>query len=253
MPEPGFPGFMPEAKKIIQEEARLREDVAPTSRQMVDLNKGNEKLEDIQEDNEIGCIDFDGGDFESLEESGFKHAGPESYIISPISENNWYSEHYFDCTAVVAIGRDADTGKEISFMSHQDPSYFVDGGEDKEKDFSRKLSDSLKELQGRSQKDTVEVLLLGGNFNPTYSGKDYKHQHYKQSIEKLRRIVQDEMGFDPKVLAGPNNDVGSETIITVETQKRKVWIERSKQPSEFDESFQANELDDKIEEWSKKD
>lgn len=252
MPEPGFPGYKPEAKKIF-EEVRLREDVEHINGQIVDSASSNEELEAVQEkmedDDEIYWVDLDGGDLDLLKENGFKNAGIDSYLISPIDERDWFSDHYFNCTAVVAIGRDANTEKEISFLSHQDPNYFIDGGKDKAEDFSLAIGDSLKELQARSQGDTVEVLILGGNFSTTYSGNDYYPQHYKQSIERLKQIIHDSLGFDPKVLTGPNNNVGSETIITVETQKRKVWIERSKQPSEFNQPYQANMFDKVEKKW----
>ena len=248
------PELNPEVKKIVQERVHLREDVMPIRRQIVDSAESSEELESVQEEMErdegvIHWVDLDGGDLDALKESGFKQAGEESYLISPISERDWFSDHYFNCTAVVAIGKDVNTGKEISFLTHQDPNYFIDGGSDKTEMFSRELSDSLKELKARSQEDTVEVLLLGGNFNTTAVNKDYQHHQYKQSIERLRRVVQESLGFDPKVLAGPNNRVGSETVVVVETQKRKVWVERSKQPLEFDQPYQANMLDEAEKKW----
>lgn len=246
-------GADPEVKKIIQERVNLREDIMPISSQLEDYGTENEEMEDLREQTEdnINNVDLDNGDLDALKENGFKNDGLDSYLISPISERDWYSDHYFNCTAVVAIGRDASTGKEISFLSHQDPNYFIDGESDKIEKFSRELSNSLKDLKARSEKDTVEVLFLGGNFNATHKDKDYKHDHYKQSIVKLRQIVQETLGFDPKVLAGPNNNIGSETVVIIETQKRKVWIERTKQPPEFDQSFQANMLDEAERRWLK--
>ncbi len=238
---------------IILEKAPLREDVKLTEIQLVDINKGNEELEemreDMEEDDEIHYVDLDGGDLDMLKENGFRHDGIASYLISPISERDWTSDHYFNCTAMVAIGRDKETGKEISFLSHQDPAYFVDGDEEQINTFSRELKASMEGLKEKSQDGTVEVLLLGGNFSTTTDEADYKHHQYKKSIEKLRGIVHKSLGFDPKVLTGPNNRVGSETIVSVETQKRRVWVERSKQPPEFDQSYLANDLDKVEERW----
>jgi hypothetical protein len=254
MRESGFPGHNPEIKKIIQERVHLREDIRPIERQIKKLADSDEKLEDIQDqmedDDKIHNVDLDGGDLDSLKKNGFKNDGIASYLISPISEIDWFSDHLLSCTGVVAIGKDKVTGKEISFLSHQDPGYFIDGEDDKPEIFSRELKESLEELKLRSQSDTVEVILLGGNYSNTYEKEDYQKKHYKQSIEKLRQIVHDSLGFDPKVLTGPNNKIGSETVITVETQKRKVWIERSKQPPKFDQSYMANSLSEKEEEWS---
>ncbi|MFA4817114.1 MAG: hypothetical protein WC608_00120 [Parcubacteria group bacterium] len=253
MPESGFPGYNPEVKKIIQERVHLREDIMPIGLQLEDYGTGNEEYGDLLEQvtDNINNVDLENGDLEALKGNGFKNSGFGSYLISPISEGIWHSDRYSNCTAVVAIGRDANTGKEISFLSHQDPRYFIDGGIDKTGIFSRELSDSLKELKARSQADTVEVSLLGGNYNTTTVEKEkgYQHRHYKQSIEKLRQIIQNSLGFDPKVLTGPNNNIGSETVVIIETQKRKVWIERTKQLPEFNQSYMANALNEEEKKW----
>ena len=254
MTEPGFPEFKPGTKKIIQERAPLREGISQIAGQLVGYGEGGDEFEELREQigfDDVRNIDLENGDLEALKESGCKNSGPGSYLISPIKEDNLCSDKYFNCTAVVAIGRDAATGKEVSFLSHQSPEYFVDGGADKTKMFEQELGDSLRELKARSQSDTVEVLLLGGNFNPAIAEGDYQHRHYKQSIEKLRQIVQETLGFDPKVLTGPNYNVGSETSILVETQKRKVWVERTKQPPEFDQPYMANALDVVEKNWLK--
>jgi hypothetical protein len=253
MLEPGFPGYSPEVKKIIRERVYLREDILPINRQLEDYGTDNEEYGDLMEQvmDDINNVDLENGDLDALKENGFKTSGFGSYLISPIGEGIWHSDRYFNCTAVVAIGRDANTGKEISLLSHQDPRYFADGGAEKSGIFSRELSESLKELKARSQNDTIEVLLLGGNYNINAKEEDegYQHRHYKQSIEKLRQIVQETLEFDPKVLAGPNNNVGSEMVIIVETQKRKVWIERTNQPSEFDQPYMANALNEEENKW----
>jgi hypothetical protein len=192
-----------------------------------------------------------GGDLEQLEKEGFKHNGMESYLISPVDERDWFSDQYANCTAMIAIGRDEKTGKEISFLSHQDPRYFVDGDDEGMEKFASDMIASLQELRDRSEQDTVEVSLAGGNFDTTFpESENYHHDYYQKSIKKLRQLVQESLGFDPKVLTGPNNHVGSETIIAVDTQNRTVWIERPEQPAEFDKPYQANELDQALLSWT---
>ncbi len=250
----GFPGGEFEGKKAIQERVRLREGIKNIQGQTVDIAKGNEDLESVREqmdedEDTIHWVDFIGGDLEILEQNGFKHDGVDSYLISPIDERDWFSDQYANCTAVVGIGRDAVTGKEISFLSHQDPNYFVDGGEEKAGKFAKDLAETIQELKTRSQEDTVEVSLSGGNFNPAARHIDYRHEQYGKSIVKLRQVIQESLGYDPKVLAGPNHGVGSETVVVVKTQQRKVWIERDKQPQAFDEPYQANELEKMEKKW----
>lgn len=246
--------FNPGIKKAAQERAHLREDIPSINGEIVDTAKGNPELDALQEkmdeDGETHWVDFEGGDLEALEAEGFKDAGVGSYLISSIGERDWFSDRYMSCTGVVAIGRDAATGKEISFLSHQDPNYFVDGDKDKIEKFSAALSDSLKELGARSEKDSVEVLLVGGNFDPhAAGGGDYKHDQYKRSIRALDQIIQGLTGVSPRVLTGPNNRVGSETVVVVETQKRKIWIDRSEQPPEFDQPYVASDIDEAERKW----
>jgi hypothetical protein len=246
--------FNPGLKKASQERAHLREGIPSVNREIVDTAKGSPELESLREkmdeDGEIHWVDFEGGDLEALEADGFKDAGVGSYLISPIGERNWFSDRYMSCTGVVAIGRDATSGKEISFLSHQDPNYFVDGDKDKIEIFSRALGDSLKELEARSEKDSVEVLLVGGNFNPDAEGRGgYKHDQYKRSIQALDRIIREVAGVGPEVLTGPNNRVGSETVVVVETQKRKIWIDRNEQPPEFDRPYLASDIDEVQGKW----
>jgi hypothetical protein len=108
----------------------------------------------------------------------------------------------------------------------------------------------LEELKARSQEGTVEVSFLGGNFSlTTADDSEHQHERYIKSIKKLKQIVHESLEFDPVVLTGPNNNVGSETVSVVETQKRRVWIDRSKQPSEFDQAYQANMLDEEAKKW----
>jgi hypothetical protein len=145
--------FQPEVISPVQERVRLREDIEPINRQMVDVAQENNELEDIREEMEedglTHWVDFEGGDLEKLEKEGFKHAGLNSYLISPISDRDWFSDHYFDCTGVVAIGRDIETNKEISFLTHQDPGYFIDGGGRKGRDIFRGLKSFFGGVKGK--------------------------------------------------------------------------------------------------------
>ncbi len=252
-------GFNPdELKSIVREKAELRVDITPIKVELIDLSADSEELEayrDRRDELNEGVttwVDFDGFDPKKYRAEGFKDGGMESYLISPVDERDWFSDHYINCTAVVGVGRDAQSGKEISFLSHQDPRYFVRGDDEMRGKFSQDLAETLKELKARSEEGTVEVSLLGGSYNPNLiKHEEYQHDDYKKSIEILREIVHQSLGFDPRVLTGPDS-IGPETIIDVETQKRKVWVERQKQAPEFEEAYQANELDEMEKKWVEK-
>lgn len=69
-------------------------------------------------------------------------------VISHTNSRNKYSNKYYNCTGLVVIGRDRETGENISFLTHQDPLYFL-VTEQKEK-FIVAISDILLELKERS-------------------------------------------------------------------------------------------------------
>lgn len=244
--------FNPEINKIVKERVELRPDIEPMIVEIVDPSEVNDELEavlDNTQDDNSTWVDYDGGDYQALSENGFKHNGEGSYLISPIDEKDWFSDKYIDCTATVGIGRDVMSGKEVSFLSHQDPNYFIDGGEEQSEEFVQSLKDSLIELNAKCEPGTVEIVLLAGIYDSTNQDPDYKHDRYTRSIMKLREIIQDTLGFDPTVVAGPSN-TGSTDVI-VQTQKRKIFIQRDKQPEDFDKPFQANNLEQVEGDWNK--
>lgn len=49
-------------------------------------------------------------------------AGPYTYVISELSETPKKSLGYLNCTGVVATGISKESGNNISFISHQEPS-----------------------------------------------------------------------------------------------------------------------------------
>ena len=59
---------------------------------------------------------------ENLSSENILHGGPKRYNISPINEMSKVSNKFLDCTGLIVSGVDKETGKEISFLSHQDPT-----------------------------------------------------------------------------------------------------------------------------------
>ncbi len=53
------------------------------------------------------------------------HGGEDTYAFSVIDERDKFSESLCDCTGLVVAGMDKPTGKNISFLSHQDPKQFL--------------------------------------------------------------------------------------------------------------------------------
>lgn len=148
----------------------------------------------------------------------------ETYVISPITEQSLFSDKYLNCTGMVGIGRDKVSGKEIAFISHQDPDYFFHKGSKETEKFSNDLKLTVCQLIDRSEEGTVEVILFGGN-DETEDPGSKKSKDYKESIEMLTEIVQSSTGLTPTVLFGANHEGGA-VDVTVLTQERKVLVQK---------------------------
>ena len=177
-----------------------------------------ESIEDSPED--ALWLDFQSGD----DVEGIKSAGIETYVISPITERDLFSDKYLNCTGMVGIGRDKVSGKEIAFISHQDSEYFLHKGSEETEKFSSDLKLTVCELLTRSVEGTVEVVLFGGNDEPA-DQESKKSKDYKKSIEMLTEIVQRSTGLKPTVLLEANHEGGA-VDVTVLTQKRKVSVQK---------------------------
>ena len=165
-------------------------------------------------------IDFQSGD----DAEGVKSAGVETYVISPITEQDLFSDKYLNCTGVVGIGRDKASGKEIAFISHQDPKYFINKGPEFTGKFVNDLKSTLNELIARSVKDTVEVVIFGGKIDPAKPESKVTIE-YQKSKDILNSTAREVIGKDPTVINEPSSTEGA-IDVTVITQKRKILISK---------------------------
>lgn len=208
----------------------------------------NESLWESITENPLVWVDWDGGDLDSQENEGFKHDGPESYLISPISEANLFSDKYLDCTGIIAIATDRETNKEVAFLSHQDPKYIIHGGEDKADKFSAALKASINEIKKRAKQGTLDIAIVGGNYDRT-DPSSYYSKSYIDAIQFLGKVIEEETDVCPTVLTGPNVLIGSGTDILVDTQTRTILIDRSTQPLEFETSYTSSNIKEVEKTW----
>ena len=171
-----------------------------------------------EESEDVLWLDFQSGD----DAEGIRSAGVETYAISPVTEQNLFSDKYLNCTGVVGIGRDKVSGKEIAFISHQDPEYFLNKGSEEMERFSNDLKLTLSDLVTKSEEGTIEVVLFGGNDDPI-GLESKKSIDYKKSIGMLTELVQSSVGIAPTVLSEANHEGGA-VDVTVLTQERKVFV-----------------------------
>lgn len=180
---------------------------------------------------------------EKLKELKFKNDGNFSYVISPIDDNDKFSSTYRNCTGVIVTGKDKETGEDISFMSHQDPSYFI--GSDKKDNFSEDLVQRLNEIRERCDDGTIDAVVIGGNY---IKENEVFQENYVKSIGLLSEKIYQILGFVPAVVVGPK-EAGGEDDVYYDNRERKVYIERPEVGIDSTTGFSPTELDKIKKKW----
>ncbi len=103
-------------------------------------------------------------DSEKLASQNHWNAGERTYIISGIDNKPKFTEKLYDCTSVVAVGRDIESNQEISFLTHQDPYSFLLVTR---LDFIGDLKKRLVEMKSVCQPSTVDIVIIGGRISDT--------------------------------------------------------------------------------------
>ncbi len=136
-------------------------------------------------------------------ERNFLSSGDSTYVISTIGTENKFSKKLANCTAVIVAGRDEETGKEISFLSHQDPFHFLKYGKAK---FTRDLIWCLSEMKRRCVPGTIDAVIAGGNYFEDGQWAEMNKRYrddYKKSVALLSEEIKEILGFEPAVITGP--------------------------------------------------
>jgi hypothetical protein len=184
-------------------------------------------------------------DHEKLVFDDFKNPETFSYVISPVDQYNKYSNQFANCTGVIGIGYNKNLGKNISFMSHEDPDYFLE----KRKNinfFLKDFNESLSELKNRSENGSIDAVIFGGNFfYKSHVIKNYKEyqRHYIDSIKLLADEIKNELGFEPIVIIGPKTTYGLDNVY-FDNKNRRLYISRSEVGNATTESFLPTELEE---------
>ncbi len=181
------------------------------------------------------------GDPKDLQRDNFKNRGEDTYVISPVDELDKLSNQFANCTGVVATGREKETGRNISFFSHQDPRYFLR----KKSQFIIDLDERLEELKKRSEEGTVDAVVLGGNSfdsDPTYQ------KAYTESIELLADEIEGVLGFEPVIVTGPKTVSGRDNAY-YDTEHRRLFIERPEVGNATTESYLPSEIKEQSKKW----
>lgn len=179
---------------------------------------------------------------DEMQSRGVRSAGKGTYVISPIDASPKMSDDYKECTGVAVIGVDEETGENISFISHQNPTKVLEGLRDQ---FVADLQATLKTFKGRVRHDTIEVVFFGGKYLSSQSTEEKTHADaYRESVELVRDIIATDLGVDTHVAAAPNAE-GGKIAALLDTKNRRIYIEYPEQRNHaFNTAFNARDIDD---------
>lgn len=168
--------------------------------------------------------------------NNMKTAGQGSYIISEGNEKSTYSLEYGDCLGFVLVGEDQE-GKEISFMAHLKPRNALD---ENQENFLRDLSERANDFLAKVDQKSIDARIFGGRKGGS---------EYKKYIKLLGSILQEIVGFEPRVATGPNLVRGM-TDVFFDTKNRHLYIKRPDQEnSKLNEDYLPSEIEEKSKEW----
>lgn len=183
-----------------------------------------------------------------LKRQNFKNAGNSSYVISTIDDSNKFSKGFKNCTGLVVSGIDKETGENISFLSHEDPGFFLRRGGDGEQ-FMSDLGERLEELKARSAEGTIDAVIVGGNY---FKGSEYMLD-YLGSIHVLSDKVSKILGFEPMVIAGPKEVRKGTDNVFFDNKNRRLYVVRPEVGNERTEGYMPKDMEEQEKKWSKKD
>ncbi len=203
-----------------------------------------EEFRNYFERSEMLNVDYE-GDPGYLKQEHFKNAGVKTYTISPIDSFGKFSESFKNCTGLIVAGVDRVTGEEISFLTHQDPTYFLQP--EHTSVFLKDLETHLLTMHERCQEGTVDAVIVGGNW---LEGKEEFQRNYSESLDLISSEVKKTLGFEPVVLTKPKNTPGADDVY-YDTLNRRLFLLRGNS-SGFTPSFLASEAKRKEKEWDRK-
>ena len=245
-------------------------DAKPIIGCICDRNNLDRETEDFlshfRNDGNTDLIDWEFSEFEARK-NGINKFENHTYIISSCDNKDKYSTNFLDCTGVVASAVDKRTGKNISFMSHQNPEGILDDNISHKK-FEKELIESLNYLIENSIPGTVDVVVFGGNKQDvldSFPEEDYKpwihgvddvdhiikgpFYDYVNSIKFLNHIISEKVGFSPVVISGPNQNFNGKNhslSVYFDNENRRLYMVRPKNENINNESFVSSGVDDQI-------
>lgn len=185
---------------------------------------------------------------------------PRGYVLSRPSEHNKFSREYFNCSGMVVVGVDKTTGKNISILTHQDPSRILSGVRGTSQ-FQEDLTSVCRSLFLRAEAGSIDVVIFGGDYGiPEKQGivndapgrqDKTRHDDYIDAVTLAADVAHSELGVEPVVVLGPRT-VGHDAVSAfLDTQKRRLYLTRKGNP-DVDKDFPASDVREHMDERLRK-
>ncbi len=176
-------------------------------------------------------------DNKALAENDLLNAGEYTYVISKIDSANKLSRQFGGCTGLVVAGTETESGKNISFLTHQN---LGDMTQEKKEEFLKHMEQRFAEIKNRCTPGTIDVVVVGGE------QMDIWHKKYSKAIKLITEVVKKDMGFEPVVI-GPKID-GAYDNIYYQNDNRHLSLVRSNVNPKVS-PFLGGQIDEKRNTW----
>lgn len=228
----------PETKPTISHLEHLKEGTLPIIAVVASENQLHDEVIDFETKGENITYYYPPG---SNTDKGWYLAFDRGFVISGISKEKKFTKSLSACMAVVAVGTDAVTGDNISFLTHQD------SWNGSTKEFEVFLKKRFDELKDRCIDKTIDVVLLGGEFVPS----DPYGTSYRDYVKKLSEMVSDSTGFKPTVIVGPKGIKSQYEFDSAyfDTETRRLFVTRPEKVDLYNDSFTSDEFNVVSEKW----
>jgi hypothetical protein len=172
----------------------------------------------------------------------------ERYVISPCDETNKQSSRYHDCSGIVVVGQSKETGREISILTHQDPTKILG---DYKQLFENDLRAALREIVSKSIPGTLDIGIFGGLYELNIQTKHDTvcNEYCVKAVQFLSQIIFEELEFEPVIFTGPNIAEGA-TAVYFDCQNRRLYLEREPRGNDRTNApYLASDIENQIPIW----
>jgi hypothetical protein len=197
----------------------------------------NENIEKFMDEKKLDNINYNADNISFYTENNMLNGGFGTYVISDVNSKDKCTTGLFDCTSLLIVGEDSETGKNISIPSHQNPKkIFKPEVFDL---FKKHLSESLQRIFEKSKRGSIDAVIVGGN-----TLKKYKD--FIRSVKLIDEICQNTLHLEPVVATGPKEDKGW-TNAYFENEKRRLYIFMTEQKENLIyHDFPSKNIDEQI-------